>query len=378
MYAGPSGTGRPKKSSRPDIKLAKYSGEVRFALQHLIDPEAASLSAGAGPEFQKLICAAVAASTWRKYESGWRAFCEFEKDSEIYHDWPLSAAAFRGFAVWCFATRNLQPSTIKAYVSAVKFAHQLRGLPAHDTKSDPVYQLIVSGARNLGFLQPPVSSNRRVVTFPLLLVLGDRIASTDWDSVSKQVVWAAATAAFFSSARLGELLATAATSFDPVADLTWADVRFDESGSVLLHLKVPKSGDRDGEFLDLFPFPGYGCCPVKALQALRTKQTAAGLEMGRDPVFRFRSGKNLTPRLFNSVLASLLSDICGSGNVISCHSFRAGVPSTLSMFPELANSDDVKGWGRWKSDCYNRYTRLRLDQREKIFSKIADALRRSV
>jgi hypothetical protein len=60
---------------------------------------------------------------------------------------------------------------------------------------------------------------------------------------------------------------------------------------------------------------------------------------------------------------------------ISCHSFRAGIPSLLSLFPDLATSDMIKGWGRWASDCYSRYTRLQLPQRERIFATIADALR---
>jgi hypothetical protein len=59
---------------------------------------------------------------------------------------------------------------------------------------------------------------------------------------------------------------------------------------------------------------------------------------------------------------------------VSCHSFRAGIPSTLSLFPDLASSDMIKGWGRWESDCYTRYTRLQLPQRERIFGYIADAL----
>jgi len=361
--------------SKPDLRLAKYSGESRFGLQNLIDPEAIGCNtAAASEQLLSLVRASVAASTWRKYESGWRAFCNFELDSEMYYEWPLPPEAFRGFAVWCFATKNLQPTTIKAYVSALKFAHQLKGLQAHDTKNDPIYQLIITGARNLGFLQVPKPSLRRVVTFPLLLTLGHRIADTNWNPIAKQVIWSAATTAFFSSARLGELLATTPTAFDPVADLTWSDIDFSGS-SVLIHLKVPKSGDKEGEFLDLFPFDGYNCCPVKALKALWLKQSAAGLPVQNDPVFRFESGRNLTPRHFNEILASLLADICGEGSVISCHSFRAGVPSTLSTFPELATSDDIKGWGRWNSECYNRYTRLRLDQREKIFSKIADALR---
>ncbi len=78
------------------------------------------------------------------------------------------------------------------------------------------------------------------------------------------------------------------------------------------------------------------------------------------------------------VLDDLLSDICVKGqNSITCHSFRAGIPSCLSMFPELASCDDIKGWGRWQSDCYEKYTRLKLPQRQKIFGKISAALEAS-
>jgi hypothetical protein len=46
------------------------------------------------------------------------------------------------------------------------------------------------------------------------------------------------------------------------------------------------------------------------------------------PVFRFGTGKNLTMSQFNSTLSSLLSDICQPGiSTITCHSFRAGIPS---------------------------------------------------
>ncbi len=77
----------------------------------------------------------------------------------------------------------------------------------------------------------------------------------------------------------------------------------------------------------------------------------------------------------NKTLASLLSDLCVDGkDSISCHSFRAGIPSILSMFPDMVTSDQIKGWGRWQSDCYQLYTRLSLMEKEPIFGKIKQAL----
>ena len=104
-------------------------------------------------------------------------------------------------------------------------------------------------------------------------------------------------------------------------------------------------------------------------------QQEAGLHQPDAPVFRFETGRNLIPSQLNVVLSNLLADLCLPGqDTITCHSFRAGIPSTLSLFPHLISSDDIKGWGRWHSECYKRYTRLRHEQKRKIFNKITTAL----
>jgi hypothetical protein len=77
----------------------------------------------------------------------------------------------------------------------------------------------------------------------------------------------------------------------------------------------------------------------------------------------------------NKILADLLPDFCSPGHdSVTCHSFRAGIPSTIALFPDLMSSDQIKGWGRWQSDCYMLYTRLSLIEKEQIFDKIRQAL----
>ena len=133
------------------------------------------------------------------------------------------------------------------------------------------------------------------------------------------------------------------------------------STAVLIQLKLPKLTAPTGEFLDLFTFSGYHCCPVLALKALWRLHSEAGLACLDAPVFRFRSGRNLTPAHLNELLAALLIDICSPGvNTITCRSFRAGIPSILSLFPDLVFEDDIKGWGCWRSDAYRHYCRLQL------------------
>ena len=336
---------------------------------------AASVTASA---LRGLVSASLARSTWAKYGSGWAAFCAFEAHHDASFPWPLTPGVIRAFVVWCLGVRGLRPNTARAYLSAIRFVGLLRGFPPPPPKSDPLLALILSGATHVPWT-PPLPSTRRVVTFPLLLTIGHRIAASGWDPISRQTVWAACTAAFFSSARLGELLSYRAQSFDPSADLLWRDVIFHSSSAIVIQLKSPKSAAPTGEILDLFTFPGFHCCPVLALQALWRLHTAAGIAHLDAPVFRFRSGRNLTPTHLNDLLAALLTDICTPGvNTITCHSFRAGIPSILSLFPDLVSEDDIKGWGRWRSDAYRRYCRLQLGQKRAIFAKITVAVARSV
>jgi len=348
-----------------------------------VDPSAAlanktgikAMDTAAADQFRKLINSSIANSTWGKYSSAFAAFSCFEAAMCETFTWPLSQEVCRGFAVWGFSVRHWQHTTIRAYISAIKFVHHIKGFNSDHLANDPILNLLLKGALHANFSNPLLSPTRKVVTFPMLLLLSHKIAFASWPPLSRQVIYAAATTAFFASTRLIEILASAETAHAPDSDLTWKDVMFDPSGSILIRIKQPKSGHREGEYVDLFPFPGYNCCPVKALQALKRKQIAEGVYDLNMPVFRFASGLNLTRPHFNKILAGLLSDVCIPGiDSVSCHSFRAGIPSTLSLFPDLASSDMIKGWGRWESNCYTRYTRLQLPQRERIFGYIANAL----
>jgi len=325
--------------------------------------------------FSALINSSLAKSTWGKYKSGYNAFACFEASRCSCSPFPIPVETIRSFVIWCHFTRNLAPSTIKAYISSLKFIHHIQGFQSSHITEDTLLPLLMKGSGNLTSQNNPRHNSRRVVTLPVLLTLGSRIASSKWDPLQKQVIWSACTTGFFGSFRMGELLAPTESNFSPTTHLTWNDVRASSPTSILIRISQPKSGEPGGEYVDLFPFLGFHCCPVLALKNLREKQQAQGMTDDTLPVFRFTDRKYLTMHTLNQILASLLQDMCTTGiNTISCHSFRAGIPSTLSLFPDLATSDLIKGWGRWHSDCYQRYTRLKLPQKLNIFEKITTAL----
>jgi len=323
-----------------------------------------------------LIHASLAKSTWSKYASGWRAFEDFQFFSWKRFEFPLSKDNIRGFAVFCLTEKNLQTSSVKGYISAISLLQKLHGFDAIDTEDD-ILSMILKGASNLAQSSASQPHNsRRAMTLPLLRIFGDKIHSSSWSKLLAQCMWTAGVLAFFGTIRMGELLAPSDFFWDPTATLTWGDIIFrKEDDSVIIHLKLPKTHIKEGEFVDIFKFQHFGCCPVAALKKLKKMEIQAGWGKAQDPVFILESGKLLTTASFNLHLKEIFKDFCDyKVNSILCHSFRAGIPSQLARFPELMSSDDIKGWGRWTSDSYDRYTRLKIDQKKSIYDKIIAVL----
>lgn len=322
---------------------------------------------------KSLVSAAYAKSSWGKNCSGWNAFLKFEECESIKSSWPLDIEVWRAFVIWCIDERNLSPSTIKSYLSSLRLAHTLQGLQSVKWFDDDFIALLLSGASNLSFPYKK-SPTRRTMTLDLLMVLGHRLANCDWSKGSLIAFWCLCTVAFFTSARVGELLSGNELSFDPLSTLLWEDVLF-KSDRIILHIKSPKSKNKEGDFLDVFKFPILSCCPFSGLLQLKSVQLESGIFAASLPVFRLPSGKCLTMAKVNSILKSLLEDLFIPGiNSISCHSLRAGLPSCIFENVDCSPEFLVKNWGRWTSDCFKKYTRLKAKQKAKMYNQVCDSL----
>jgi hypothetical protein len=362
-------------------ETSKYGAAIRPAVATMLaDKPSPPLPLGLDPHFDDLVAASRSRATWQKYECGWRAFQQFELRVGGKFAWPLDVGAVRGFITWCTFERKIKPDTIKTYLSALSMAHKLKGLAHPPSLDDELSKLALDGAARIPTAAPPhhPRPGRRVMTLPLLKVLGHNLAASGWQKGNIQTVWTASTLGFFSSARMGEILSKEEKGFDPSSTLTWADIKAREDGSFLIHIKNPKSGRKGGEYVDIFPFEGHGVCPAAALNRHMQMQKEAGLYNPSMPVFRFSSGKNLTPSTMNTILGNMLGGVLDqTRDKITCHSFRAAVASVLNRFPHLASSEDIKGWGRWESACYLKYARLDLEKKRAIFNKIKAAFNAS-
>ena len=220
-----------------------------------------------------------------------------------------------------------------------------------------------------------VKGTQKVMSLPLLKILGNEMAKTTWDENSKQVVWSALTLAFFGSFRMGEILSQQENSFSPKDTLLWSNLKFLDQNHILVHVKTPKSRLPQGEFINIFTFEGHNVCPVRALMALRDTYPAADQD---SPVFRFSNGSFLTKTRVNSMLPQLLSPHLGPVSCkISGHSFRAAIPAVLARHPDVANSSDIMGWGRWRSSAFLGYQIFKRKQRRWVFDVLSDILIRN-
>jgi hypothetical protein len=276
------------------------------------------------------------------------------------------------FISWAALEKKLSPDSIKSYISNIKLIHKLKGLPT-DGCSSFLCKTLIRGAENLHFYSNEKKEQKKVMSLPLLRILGHELANSNWSDHSKVVIWSTYTVAFMGSFRLGELLAKSETEFNPLETLMWRDIKIMSDDSIQIHVKVPKTRTAKGEHISLFPFPFYGCCPVAAIKKLKSLAEENG-DLNK-PVFMFDSGRLLTKAKLNKIIQlQLFPHIVIEARYYSCKSFRAALPSALAANPHMSNDSTIKRWGRWNSKAFERYTRLSHSAKRKLFKKFIKAL----
>lgn len=326
-------------------------------------------------DLEGLVIHSAPASSWSKHTSAWNIFFRFCKENCIPEIWPTNTKTIRAFAVWAVSRKNLKPSTIKSYISSIALGHDLSGLPHDDFSKDKILHLILKGANNNSIHYNANCDNKISVNPSMLCVLGHRISTSEGDAIFKQAVWTACLVSFFSSCRMGEILTCNATSFDPGTNVTWENLKFTKEGEIVIYLPYTKTMGFKGDFIDLFPFPKKNYCPVENLHKLRKMLKAAGFFNPSYPIFMISKGFLLTQNKLNELLGFLMSDFCENQNVkITCHSFRASLPSLIESLAEKGFSKDVKEWGRWSSSAYVSYTKNVRERKRLVFNKIIEVL----
>ena len=318
-------------------------------------------------------------NTWSSYQTAWlsyRSFCIHTHTQAIL---PISVNDLLNYINYLLIWRKLQANTISGYLSALKVLHYLNGFNIIEVERNFNNFFIahaLQGAKNICKLHLKPSNPRRVMSFPALQLLGHGLASQGFSDFDTQLIWAACTLAFWGSFRMSEILASGnGTKIHQTCNaLTWQRIFKPNSNQLTISVKLPKvmrQGQSDP--VDVYKYLDTKYCPVSQLLTLRNLMHESNRFNPTDLIFRLASGQLLTMTILNKILRSTMGLFFDGTHSFSCHSFRAGLPSTMAALPETFNETEIKIIGRWSSDTYQRYTRFGGIAREISIGKIHDS-----
>ena len=334
--------------------------------EKLLAPEFHSLC----DEFSNLVLHSSTTQTWAKHCSAWKLFNEFCNAFGVRFQLPIKKEHSRAFVTWAISKKNLKSSTVKAYVSSLNVAHALSNVESPNLSSDWCTKLALKGAKNYSDLNVISRPIRLPMNLDLLTILGHRINKLEWGDYAKQVFWTACITSFFSSCRMGEILAPVENCFESRVTPTWDNVVFSSNGDVLIFIPYTKTTGFEGKFIDLYPIKGCKFCPSASLRRLKKLAIAEGVWKCNLPVFTFKNGKFLTKQKVNLWLSKILGDFTDENHIFTGHSFRAAIPSVLASHPNKSSVHTIMEWGGWASDSYKVYIKSEKEKRRILFEEI--------
>ena len=322
--------------------------------------------------------ASLARGTWRSYDVAERAAirCEQETGVDMSPPWGESQAV--AFATHC-VQRNLAASTIRQYLSGIKSGHLRMGY------SVGAYESVILRAVMRGRSNSEAPRKQKVPMSPgLMLVLREKIKTSNMAPGDKCVVWAVVTCLYAGSLRAGEMLGDMEGQFDPENTMMEEDVTIKrarcEDGNwkrfVLARVKNPKElkGCRTIS-VEMFESDCF-ICPVRAVE--RAQKYA---KKGK-PFATLSSGIVITKQWMNRILKRALAGVVDyeGGNTVSSHSFRSGLASAMarSGYSDL----EIQRQGRWASNAFLRYLKLgrstRIQQQKELAEKMGSVARSEI
>ena len=321
-----------------------------------------------GKSMENLILHSTTSSTWKKHNSAWNSYDAFCMHTNTSFTIPITMERMRAYVTWAVSSKGLKASTVESYISSLNTAHCLAGENCDNFMKDRCIQLLLKGAENVAMLKNPYTKNRLAMNIHLLKVFGHKIDSANWDDLSKQIIWTAGTISFYTSCRMGEIVCGSKDGFDPKTTVTWENVIFLDEGEAIVQIPYTKTTGLKGSILNVFPTKN-STCPFEALKTLKTMSENYGMFGKKKPIFEFKTGIFLTVEKMNKIIGSLLRQFTDEKNTLSCHSFRAAIPSAIASHPNKVTVAEVKEWGNWHSDSYKKYTRQERDKDREIFYK---------
>ena len=195
-----------------------------------------------------------------------RKFTTFCERYHVPDPFPVTEFLLCSFAA-AMADDGLAPQTVKSYLAAIRNTQLSLGLPdPREQSSLPVLKRVLAGISRsrLGRSQP--SRVRLPVTAVLLRRIREELERSAHPE--RRVLWAVCGTAFFGFFRLGELLRSSPSDFNPRLHLSWGDMAVDNSLEPrMLRFRLRQSKtDQFGRGVDVvLGKTGCDLCPVAAV-----------------------------------------------------------------------------------------------------------------
>ena len=282
-------------------------------------------------------------STWSSYSSAARSFFTFCDAHGIASPLPPSVAALLGWTAFSFRVRTpaLAASSIGQYVTALRSACHM--LDIDDTAFDS-HQLryVLRGMKKV--------CPRRFLTAPRLPItiwlLADLFLAMP-ESPECPALKAALSLGVYGLLRSAEFLAKGSNPCPLVrSDFTWF------SDKVEIRLRFTK-GDvfHTGVVVTIY-YNGSRTCPFTLL---RHAFAVAPIQTASAPALQRPNGEALSYKFVQRTLSQLATTLGLDPKRFKLHGLRIGGATSLAILGVPAHI--IKAIGRWKSICYQTYTR---------------------
>ena len=314
----------------------------------------------------------VTANTQTSYASAARAYIQAENSLGRPFSLPPTDQELI-FLVSFLINKDLEPNTIKNYLSGIRFYLFSMGLPNPPPLPQLANQLLAGYEKSkINPLLTACKKERRAITVEMLKLLEHSIAChTSWSDFEKSLRWTVVLVAWWGSFRIGELLSQNSTSFHSSNTLLASDITCQDD-SIAIWLRNPKiNREALGDVVEIWGIDKRADIdPVRKLKAyiLRRGQVFGSAESY--PLFMHENGSIYTKQELNKDLAILLSnypELQTERDSWTGHSFRAGLTTVLSNLG--FSKEQIKSWGRWTSNAFKVYIKSQT-QRRAVRSKL--------
>ena len=293
-----------------------------------------------------------------------KRFTGFCDRYRVLDPFPVTEGLLCSFAAF-LADAGLAPQTVKSYLAAIRNTQLSLGLPdPREQSSLPILRRVMAGISRSRLGRGQSSRIRLPMTAVLLADISKELTRSAHPE--RLLLWAVCCTAFFGFFRLGELLLTKRSDYNPRLHLSWGDMAIDNQQApsmVRFHLKQSKT-DPYGRGVDIVL--GRTRCDLCPVAAILAYAVARGSEPG--PFFVTSEMRALTKQEFIAEVRKVLTKLGVPDQDYAGHSFRIGAATSAAM----AGVEDstIQLLGRWQSAAFLRYIRTPHERLASLSSSI--------